>query len=65
MEDLMLIIVHIVCVTSIYISAFRTGFNACRDESLRRAETYVAPLAEMLEQLNLDIESFDDDEKDP
>lgn len=65
MGDLILIIMHIVCVTSIYISAYRTGFNVCRDESLRRAEAYAAPLAEMLEQLNLDIESFVDDEKDP
>jgi hypothetical protein len=65
MGELMLIVVHIVCVASIYISAYRTGFKVCRDESLRRAEAYAAPLAEMLEQLNLDMDAFVDDEKDP
>jgi len=65
MGELILIIVHIVCVASLYVSAYRTGFKVCRDESLRRAEAYAAPLADMLEQLNLDIESFDDDENAP
>jgi len=65
MGDLMLIIIHIACVTSIYISAYRIGYKAAREESIRRAEANAAPLAEILEQLNLDMETFVDDEKEP
>lgn len=64
MGDLILIVIHIVCVTTVYISAFRTGFKVSRDESRRQAQACVAPLAEMLERLNLDIDAFIDDEKD-
>jgi hypothetical protein len=64
MGDLVLIVVHIVCVTAVCISAYRAGFKACRDESKRQAESYAIPLAQMLEQLNLDIETFLDDRKE-
>jgi hypothetical protein len=64
MGDFILIGIHVVSVTAIYISAYRAGFKVCRDESQRRAETYTAPLAEILERLNMDIETLLDDEKD-
>lgn len=62
--DFMIIIIHIVCVAAIYVSAYRAGFKGGRDESQRRAEARSAPLAEILARLNLDIETFVDDEKD-
>ncbi len=65
MGDLVLIVIHMVCVTAIYVCAYRAGFKVCRDESLRQANAYAAPLAEILERLNMDIETFVDDEKDP
>ncbi len=64
MEEFMLIVIHIVCVTAIYISAYRAGFKVCQDESQRRAEAYAAPLMDILEHLNMDIETFNDDKKD-
>lgn len=65
MGDLVLIVIHIVCVTAIYVCAYRAGFKVCREESLRQANACAAPLVEMLERLNMDIETFVDDEKDP
>ena len=64
MEHWVLILFHIVWVTAVYIAAYRTGYKACRDESQRRAEAYAAPLTELLERLNMDIETFIEDEKD-
>ena len=64
MGTLFLILFHIVLVTAIYITAYRTGYKVCRDESRRQAEAYAAPLTAMLERLNLDIENFLDDKKD-
>jgi len=64
MGELILILLHIVCVTALYMTAYRTGYKAGRDESRRRAEAYAAPLTEMLERLNLDIDNFLDDKKD-
>lgn len=64
MGTLFLIIFHIVIVTAIYISAYRTGYGVCRDQSRRQAEACSAPLTEILEQLNLDIGKFLDDDKD-
>jgi len=64
MGTLFLIFFHIVFVTAIYITAYRTGYGVCRDHSRRQAEACSAPLSEILEQLNLDIESFLDDDQD-
>ena len=64
MGDFILIIIHIICVSALYVSAYRTGFKVCRDESQRRAEANAAPLTEILERLNMDLETFSDDEKD-
>lgn len=64
MGILFLIFFHIVFVTAIYITAYRTGYGACRDQSRRRAEACTAPLTTILEELNLDIERFLDDDQD-
>ena len=64
MGTLILIIFHIVIVSAVYITAYRTGHRACREESRRQVEACTAPLTEMLEQLNLDIDKFLDDKKD-
>jgi hypothetical protein len=64
MGNLVLIIIHIVCVTAVCISAYRAGFKACWDESRRRAEAYAVPLTQMLERLNLDVETFLDDKQE-
>ena len=64
MGDSILIIIHIVCVSALYVSAYRTGFKVCQEESQRWAEANVAPLTEILERLNMDIKTFNDDEKD-
>lgn len=64
MGELILILFHILCVTALYVTAYRTGHKVARDESRRRAEAYAAPLTEILERLNLDMENFLDDTKD-
>lgn len=64
MGTLFLVIFHIVFVSAIYITAYRTGYGVCRNQSRRLAETRTAPLAEILEELNLDIEKFLEDDKD-
>jgi len=64
MGTLFLIMFHIVFVTAIYITAYRTGYGVCRNQSRRQAEACSAPLMEILEQLNLDIERFLDDDHD-
>jgi hypothetical protein len=58
MEIILLLLVHGIAVTALYISAYRTGFAVCETNTRRRAEACVAPLAEMLERLNLDIDAF-------
>jgi len=63
MGTLLLIFLHIVFVTALYITAYRTGYGVCRDKSRRQAEIRTAPLMETLEQLNLDIERFLDDDQ--
>lgn len=64
MGTVFLIIFHIVLVSAIYITAYRTGYGVCRDQSRRQAEARTAPLAEILAELNLDIEKFLEDDKD-
>lgn len=64
MGTLFLIIFHIVFVSALYITAYRTGYGVCRNQSRRLAEARTAPLAEILEELNLDIEKFIEDDKD-
>lgn len=59
-----LIFFHIIFVTAIYITAYRTGYGACRNKSRQQAEARAVPLTEILEQLNLDIEKFLDNDKD-
>ena len=58
METILLIIMHSIAVTALYFSAYRTGFAVCETNTRRRAEACVAPLAEMLERLNLDIDTI-------
>ena len=58
---LLLITYHIVLVTAVFWTAYRTGYRASADESRRQAEAQVAPLREILERLNLDAEAFLDD----
>ena len=64
MGTLFLIIIHIILVTAVYITAYRTGYGACRNDALRKASTETQPLKRMLEELNMDIETFLDDDKD-
>ncbi len=64
MGTLFLVLFHIIIVAAIYITAYRTGYRVCFDESRRQAENCEAPLTEMLEQLNLDIENILNDKKD-
>ena len=64
MGTLFLLLLHIAVVTALFITAYRTGYKSCLDESRRHAAAYAAPLVEMLERLNLDIENFLDDKKE-
>ncbi len=64
MMTFMLITYHIVLVSAVYWTAYRTGYNACADESRRQAEAHVAPLREALERLNLDTDALLDDKRD-
>jgi|GEM_PF-2337381 len=64
MGTLILVLFHIVIVTVVFISAYRTGYRTCQQESRRNVEAYTAPLTKVLEQLNLDIDKILDDEKD-
>lgn len=64
MGTLFLIVFHIVIVTAIFITAYRTGYRTCQQESRRNVEAYTAPLTEILEQLNLDIDNILDEKKD-
>lgn len=64
MGTLFLIVIHIILVTAVYITAYRTGYGVCRDDALRKAGDETQPLKRILEELNLDIETFLDDDKD-
>jgi hypothetical protein len=64
MGTLFLFIIHIILVTAVYITAYRTGYGVCRNEVLRQTSKETLPLTRILEDLNLDIESFLDDDKD-
>ncbi len=63
MMTLMLIVYHVVLVSAVFWTAYRTGYKACADESRRKAEAHVAPLREILEKLNLDAGAFLDDKE--
>ena len=58
MTTCLLIAFHIIMVTVVYGSAYRSGYNARVDESRRRANDGAAPLIETLEQLNLDVDEI-------
>jgi hypothetical protein len=60
----LLIFFHIIFVTALYITAYRTGYGVCRNKSRQQAKARTAPLTEILEQLNLDIEKFLDNDKE-
>ena len=64
MGILILILFHVIMVAAIYFTAYRTGYGVCQDESRRQAEACAAPLTEILERLNLDIDNFLDDKED-
>jgi len=64
MGTVFLILFHISIVTLVYITAYRTGYDVCRDETRRQAEACAAPLTEILEQLNMDVEKLLDDDND-
>ena len=58
METFLLVLVHSIAVTALYVSAYRTGFAVCEPNTRRQAEACAAPLTEMLERLNLDIDTI-------
>jgi hypothetical protein len=58
------LIYHVILVAAVYITAYRTGFKACQLTFRRRAARDTAPLAKMLEQLNLKVEDFLDERND-
>ena len=59
----LLIVFHIIMVTFVYCTAYRTGYNARVTELRRRAKDGVAPLIETLEKLNLDVDEFLNDKR--
>lgn len=61
MATLLLVLFHIVAVGAVYISAYRTGFAVSESETRRQVEACAAPLTEMLERLNLDIDKILED----
>lgn len=58
MITFLLIVYHILLVTAVFWTAYRTGYNACRAESQRLAKAYATPLTEILEKLNLNTDEF-------
>jgi hypothetical protein len=64
MGTLFLVVIHIILVSAVYITAYRTGYGVCRDDARLKASTATQPLIRRLEELNLDIETFLDDDKD-
>ncbi len=63
MITFMLITYHIILVSAVYWTAYRTGYSARADESRRRAEAHVAPLKEILEKLNMDADALLEDKR--
>jgi hypothetical protein len=63
MLTFLLIIYHVLLVTAVYWTAYRTGYKACRAESQRLAQAYATPLTQMLEKLNLNTEEFLNDKR--
>ena len=63
MMTCLLIAFHIIMVTGVYWTAYRTGYNARDAESRRQAMDGAAPLIETLEKLNLDVDEFLDDKR--
>lgn len=61
MGTLLLIIFHIVAVGAVYISGYRTGFAVSESNTRRHVEACTAPLTEMFERLNLDIDKILED----
>ena len=59
----LLIVFHIIMVTFVYWTAYRTGYNARFAEFRRRAKDGAAPLIETLEKLNLDVDEFLNDKR--
>ncbi len=59
----LLIALHIIMVTAVYWTAYRTGYKASLAESRRQAMDGAAPLIETLEKLNLDVDEFLDDKR--
>ena len=59
----LLIAFHIIMVTGVYWTAYRTGYNARVAESRRRVKEDAAPLIETLEKLNLDVDEFLNDKR--
>jgi hypothetical protein len=64
MMTFILIAYHLVLVTAVFWTAYRTGYKACREESRRLAEAYANPLTEILEKLNLDADKLLNDDHD-
>ncbi len=59
-----LIVYHVVLVSAVYWTAYRTGYNTCQDESRRQAEAQTEPLKEILERLNMDAEALMNEKQD-
>lgn len=59
----LLIAFHIIMVTVVYWTAYRTGYHARVAESRRRANDSATPLIETLEKLNLDVDEFLNDKR--
>ena len=64
MTTFLLITYHLILVSAVYWTAYRTGYKTCLDESRRQAEAHTAPLKEILEKLNLDAEALLNDKHD-
>ena len=56
-----ILIYHAILVTAVYITAYRTGFEACRRAFRCKTALGTAPLVDMLERLNLKVEDFLDE----
>ena len=61
---LFLIAYHIVLVSAVYLTAYRTGYKTCQEESRRQAATQAEPLKEVLERLNMDAEALLNEKRD-
>ena len=59
----LLIAFHIIMVTAVYWTAYRSGYKAGLTVSRRQVEASTAPLTEILEKLNLDPDEFLNDKR--